>query len=156
MNFRLATKQDIRQLIEMRLAFIQEDTHLSDEQTNCLNNQFIEYFNKHIENDLNDLFTYVAEENEEIVSTVFMIVIERPANPNFLTGKIGTIFNVYTKKEFRKQGLAEKLLKMAIEDSKKMNLSYIDLKASQMGLPLYKKLGFKEEQSQCVPMKLTL
>lgn len=82
-----------------------------------------------------------------------MLIVEKPANPSFITGKTGTLLNVFTKPEFRRKGIANKLLNMAIEDAKNMDLSFIDLHATKEGYPLYLKNGFGEEKSEYVPMK---
>ncbi|GAA6266602.1 hypothetical protein F110043I8_35870 [Ruminococcus sp. f11] len=38
-------------------------------------------------------------------------------SPSFITGKIGTVLNVYTKPEYRNNGCAKKLMTMMLEDS---------------------------------------
>jgi len=151
MHIRKANENDIPKLINMRLAYLSEDHGgLTEEQTNIIKAQLQAYFVKHLNN---DLFAYVCEDNEEIVSTVFLLVAEKPANPNFITGLTGTILNVYTLPQYRRRGIAENLLKMAIQDAKNMNLSYIDLNATQAGYSLYRKLGFTDNKSKYVPMK---
>ena len=154
MNFRCAVETDIPQLTAMRLAYLSEDYHgLSQEQTGSIKLQLKDYFHKHLSN---DLFVYVCEDDAHIVSTVFMVVIEKPANPSFLTGKTGMILNVYTIPNCRKQGIAGALIKMAVEDAKQRKLSFLELKATADGLSLYTELGFVPETSQYTSMKYQL
>ena len=154
MNFRYAIETDITQLITMRLAYLSEDYHgLSAEQTDAIKFQLTDYFNEHLGK---DLFVYVSEENDQIVSTVFMLVVEKPANPSFLAGKTGTILNVFTKPNYRRHGISGTLMKMAIENAKQMKLSYLELKATSDGLSLYSKLGFAQEPSKYISMKYIL
>lgn len=80
-----------------------------------------------------------------------MLVIEKSANPSFLTGKTGTILNVYTKSTYRRQGMAG--TKMAIEHARQMNLSLLELKATADGLPLYTDIGFAPEASKYTNIK---
>jgi ribosomal protein S18 acetylase RimI-like enzyme len=154
MLLRKADHNDLDELIKIRLAYLNEDYHgLSDELTEAVSAQLPGYFMDHLGK---DLYIYIAEEEQKIISGVFLLVVEKPANPHFITGKTGTVLNVYTQPEFRRQGLAGQLLKQAMEDAKQMDLSYLELSASKAGYPLYEKLGFVEVKSEYVPMKYTI
>lgn len=154
MKYRKATKQDIEKLIGIRIEYLLEDFgELTKGQSNEINNQLSDYFINHLDK---DLIIYIAEKNKEIISSVFLVIMEKPANPNFLTGKTGTILNVYTKPEYRKQGIAGRLINRVIEDAREMNLSYIDLRSTHNGEGLYRKIGFVEEQNKYLPMKFVL
>ncbi|HWT75204.1 MAG TPA: GNAT family N-acetyltransferase [Mobilitalea sp.] len=153
MDIRKALIEDVGELVKIRLAYLEEDFELTEEQNSAIRAQLPEYFVNHIGKDLN---AYVAIDNKEIVSSVFLLIIEKPANPHFITGKTGTILNVYTKPEYRRRGLAGQLLRMAMEDAKAMQLSYLELNATDQGYPLYKKLGFEEAKQRCVTMKYIL
>lgn len=151
MEFGRATETDISQLIVMRLAYLSEDYHgVSEEQTETIKLQLTDYFKAHLSK---ELFVYICRENKEIISTVFLLVVEKPANPNFITGKTGTILNVYTKPGYRKQGIAGKLLGMAMGDAKQMSLSFLELNATAEGLSLYTKLGFAPVTTKHTYMK---
>jgi ribosomal protein S18 acetylase RimI-like enzyme len=154
MNIRKAGKEDITQLVEMRIKYLTVDCgEMSEEQLETIREQLPEYFERQLGT---GVLAYAAEEEGVLVSTVFMVIVEKPANPHFITGKTGTLLNVYTRPEYRRQGLAGKLIDLVIQDAKQLNLSYIDLSASKEGYPLYKKIGFTESQSDFVPMKLLL
>jgi ribosomal protein S18 acetylase RimI-like enzyme len=154
MEFRYAVPSYIPQLIGIRLAYLSEDYHgLSDNQEKTIRNQLSEYLGNHLGK---DLFVYIGEDLTDIVSTVFLLLIEKPANPSFLTGKTGIILNVYTKPDYRRQGVAGTLIKMAIEAAKEMRLSFLELSATADGLLLYKKLGFASEATRYTNLKLLL
>lgn len=145
---------DIDELIKIRIAYLKEDYgNISSEQIEQLKKQLSEYYINH--ND-RDMIAYIAEENSEIISSVFLVIIEKPANPSFMSGKIGNMLNVYTKPEYRKKGIAGQLLKSVINEARERNLSYIELKSTKAGFNLYKKLGFEEEHSSHVQMKFKL
>ena len=99
---------------------------------------------------------YLAETGNNIIATAFLVISEKPANPAFITGKIGTVLNVFTYPEYRKKGIATELLKRLIEEAKAQNVSYIELSATESGKPLYEKLGFQTKQSRYTEMKLQL
>jgi N-acetylglutamate synthase and related acetyltransferases len=151
---RKAGINDINELIKIRIAYLKEDYgNISLEQIEQLKKQLKEYYANHIDR---DMIAYIAEENSEIISSVFLVVIEKPANPTFISGKIGNILNVYTKTEYRKKGIAGQLLKLAINDAREMKLSFLELKSTKAGYNLYKELGFEEERSGYIQMKFKL
>jgi N-acetylglutamate synthase and related acetyltransferases len=154
MVIRKAGINDINELIKIRIAYLKEDYgNISSEQIEQLKKQLKEYYINHIDR---DMIAYIAEENNEIISSAFLVVIEKPANPTFISGKIGNILNVYTKTEYRKKGIAGQLLKLAINEAREMKLSYLELKSTEAGFNLYKELGFEVEHSDYVQMKFKL
>lgn len=154
MELRLATTKDLETLTRLRLAYLRTDyAALSSQQEQQIAAQLEEYFPGHLGR---DCFIYLAEEQGAAIACAFLIVSEKPANPSFPTGKIGTLMNVYTLPAHRRKGYASALAERAIADSKQMGLSYLELKATKDGLPLYQKLGFLQEASEYTPMRLTL
>lgn len=140
-----AVLSDIEQIIRMRLAYIRDDFGPQTPETEkTIENQLKDYFRIHLGK---DCFVFAAKENETIVATAFLVIVEKPANPRFLHGKIGDVLNVYTVPEKRRQGIAGKLMKMMIDYGQKLDLDFIELKATADGYSLYKKLGF--EDSPC-------
>ena len=73
-------------------------------------------------------------------------------SPAFITGKTGTVLNVYTKLECRHNGHARKLMNMLMDDVSVMGLSVVELKATDSGYQLYKSLGFSDTVSKYHPM----
>ena len=70
-------------------------------------------------------------------------VLPHPANNEaFAEGRHGLIVNVFTEPEWRRQGIAEKLLKEIIHWSKEQKLDRLVLHASEYGRGLYERLGF--------------
>ena len=69
-----------------------------------------------------------------------------------ITGRFGTMLNVYTKPEYRRQGISRKLVSMALEYARKEQLSYVELDSTNDGLALYKSLEFEEKVSRYTPM----
>lgn len=151
MNLRRAELYDIPQLVQMRLAYLTEDHGgMLPEHRERLEHDLPNYFHKNMNH---SLCSYIAEDKGDIIATVLMVITEKPGNPHFLSGKTGLLLNVYTKQNYRRQGLAGALLQMAIEDGKKLDLAHIELSATKAGYPLYKKLGFVEEEPHYPSMK---
>ena len=153
-TYRKAAISDIDILIKIRLDYFNEDRDsLSEAEKFAVATQLKEYFPKHIGT---DFIAHIAETDNRLVASAFLVIAEIPANPAFITGKTGTILNVFTYPEYRKKGVATQLLKCIIEESKTLNLSYLELSATESGKPLYEKLGFQTKNSKYTEMKLQL
>jgi GNAT superfamily N-acetyltransferase len=151
LEFRAATPDDMNHVVEMRIAYLTEiNDQLSEKETGALLKRLPDYYRRHMEK---DFFAYLALEDGKPVSTVYLLIVERPANLSFITGRTGILLNVFTYPEYRKRGLASRLLQMAIEDAKKLNVSNIELQATDMGIPVYEKLGFMHKQSRYTYME---
>lgn len=139
------------QLIQLRLDYLTEDHgSLTDEERGRISAVLPGYYEKHLNN---DLFVYVCRDEEQIVSCVFLLVTEKPSNPDFLNGKTGMVLNVYTKPDHRHKGYAKKLVENMLDDAKAMNLDFVELKATEDGYGLYKVVGFKDAVSKYHDMK---
>ena len=155
MTFDKATTKDIEQLTELRVAYIQEDLgNVDEEDLEAMRRALPEYYSKYLNN---DLYVYTARNDDrEIVSCAFLLIVEKPASPAFISGKTGTILNVYTKPECRHKGYAKRLMEMMLEDAAKEHLSVVELKATDEGYPLYKAVGFEEVVSKYHVMRVRL
>lgn len=151
MRFEKADITDISQLIELRIAYLQEDTgRLSESDVTSFKNTLSSYFKRNLNK---NIFGYVARDGVNIVSCALLLVVEKPCSPAFVTGKTGTVLNVYTKPEYRRKGHARKVMEMLLADAEFKNLSPVELKATDAGYPLYLSLGFREAASSYHLMK---
>jgi len=149
-----ADLNDIPELVRLRLEYLAEDHGgLSDKETELISASLPDYFLRRLNK---ELFVYTARTEERIVSCCFLFVTEKPANPDFINGLTGTVLNVYTEKSFRRQGIAGKLINNMLKDAKDMGLDFVELKATEDGYPLYKKLGFADAVNKYRSMKYVL
>lgn len=148
-----ASDKDIDELVALRLAYLKEDLGtISEEDMQCLQAALPQYFRNHLNH---DLFVYIARE-EEILACAFLLLVEKPMSPMFITGKTGTVLNVYTKQEYRKKGYAKQLMNALLEDAKVNELSVIELKATEDGYHLYQSVGFEDVVSKYHNMRFTI
>lgn len=154
MKFEKAKQQDICQLTDLRVAYLQEDLgEINQEDMSSLETSLPGYFEKHLDHDLD---VYVAREADEIVACAFLLMVEKPMSPAFITGKTGSVLNVYTKPEHRHKGHAKQLMTMMIEDAKVSGVSVIELKATEDGYGLYNAIGFEDVTGIYRNMKIVL
>ena len=155
MLIRLANRNDIDDLIKLRLEYINNDLgQMSKEKEKAVTEQLGSYLNKQIDN---NFIGVLCEIDKKIVSCAYLVINEMPSNIFNPSGKTATVLNVYTYDEYRGRGYCTKVLKVLIDEAKKRNISYIDLSSSPMALSIYKKFGFEiKNQNKFVDIRLKL
>lgn len=154
MIFEKATIQDISALTNLRIAYLQEDLGtITDIDLELIKTSLPLYYKKHLNK---DLIVYVARNKVDIVSCAFLLIVEKPMSPSFITGKTGTVLNVYTKPEYRHRGYAKELMTMMLEDAAAQAVSIIELKSTEDGYTLYKSVGFEDVRAKYHNMKIVL
>jgi len=153
MNIRKLTLSDIDILIRLRMDYIAEDMGSpSESEKDAIISQLRAYFRKHIPEDT--FFAFVAEQNGDVLASAFLAISEKPANPAFTTGRVGTLMNVLTYPAYRNTGIATQLIECVISEAKRLNVSLIELSSTGMGSHLYEKLGFEPSGYKTMRMKL--
>lgn len=136
-KFRKATAADISKLTELR------QKQLTDEETAApfdISKELSEYFSTAIRD--NSFVAWVAVLDEKIISTCGIVFGRKPPYYQNTSGLLGEICNVFTEKNFRRQGLAKRLLQYITEEAKKRKVAVIRVSASKTGEYLYKDFGF--------------
>ena len=154
MIYEQAAMADIQDLVQFRYCYIaSEDVVLSQEEEQKLARDLPVYYQEHLGK---DLIAFVARDGGEIAATVFLHIITRPARPEYIHGKFGEVLNVFTKPEYRHQGIAEQLLRELLAYAREAELDFVELEAVGGANTLYEKVGFAETVSPYTSMKLNL
>ncbi len=149
-EIRIATKDDIELLMSSRLEMLKVVNNLpSDyEYTEEIVRESRDYF-------LNgDHITVLAIDDGKVIgcaSMSFMWIMPTFSHP---TGKRAHLMNVYTRSEYRRQGIARKMVNMLIDETWKRGATEISLDATTMGRPLYESLGFTNSTEGMVLTKI--
>ena len=156
MNAEKAGTDDIEVLVKMRLNYLLEDNGSLDAQDlAAIKRDLPGYFQAHLDK---DLFVYVIRDGQNIVSCAFFLIVEKPMSPAFINGRTGMVLNVYTCPvytcpSYRRKGCAKMIMEALISEAKKMEIPVIELKATEDGYPLYRSVGFMEDDSKYHRMK---
>ncbi len=139
---RLATKDDIQQIVELRIKFIKEiridaPTDKMDEYREVMSN----YLKKEMSS--GNFIAWLAVANNEIIATSGLITIQRQPQLWNMTGQEVYIMNMYTKPEWRRKGIGTAILEKLIEEARNRCIEAIKLHATPMGKTFYEKRGFK-------------
>lgn len=142
---------DIDLLTELRIAYLKEDHgKLDEEDISKIRRDLPDYFKKNLNE---NIFCYLIRDEESVIACAFLLVVEKPMSPAFITGKTGTVLNVYTNPAYRHKGYAKKIMNKLLSDAVEKNLSVVELKSTEEGYHLYKSVGFTDEVSKYHVMK---
>jgi GNAT superfamily N-acetyltransferase len=140
-TIRPATTADIDTLTRLRVDFMREMKSMGDFDENV----FVEATRRYFEEKLptGEYAAWVAEADGEIVGTSGAVFWQRPPTPKNMTGRDAYILNVYTLPEWRRKGIAGRLMQAVLDEAKAVGVGRVWLRATKDGEPLYRKLGFE-------------
>ena len=144
-DIRIATKDDIEDLMSSRLEMLKVVNGLPEDYvfTDQIINESRDYF-------LNgDHLTVLATDGDEVVGCASMSFIRIMPTFGHPTGKRAHLMNVYTRSEYRRRGIARRMVELLIDESWKAGATEISLDATELGRPLYESLGFTDS-TECM------
>lgn len=151
MHVERASTADIDELVGLRVAYLTEDNGALDESDEqAIRSGLPGYYGAHLGNDLH---AYVIREERRIVSCAFLIVVEKPMSPAFISGRTGIVLNVYTRPDCRRRGYAKQVMEALLTGARELGLSVVELQATDDGYPLYLSVGFADDESKYHRMK---
>lgn len=149
--FDTANKDDIEELIRLRIAYMVDDFgSVSKEEKEAMEKQLPDYFNRKLGD---ELIAFVARDGEKIVAVAYLHIIEMPANSILLNGLYGEVLSVFTEHGYRGQGLCSKLIDNLVKYGRERGLGRVDLSATKEGYPIYKKAGFVDKEHRYTDMR---
>ncbi len=139
--YKRATIEDIAVLTETRILVLRAANQLADDaDMQAVKEASFKYYLEALADDSH--VAYLVFDEEVFVGAggvSFYKVMPTYHNP---TGRKAYIMNMYTKPEYRRQGIAYKTLDLLVSEAKKRGITAISLEATTMGKPLYEKYGF--------------
>lgn len=149
MEYRITTKDDIDVLMTVRLEMMRKVNNLSDDYQ--FSNELIEKSKNYFLE--GNQTTVLAIQDGKAVGCASISYIEIMPTLSHPTGKRAYLMNVYTKEDFRRKGIARKLVLMLIDEAKEKGVTEISLDATDLGRALYESLGFCKSD-ECMVMNL--
>ncbi|MBK8804309.1 MAG: GNAT family N-acetyltransferase [Fibrobacteres bacterium] len=87
---------------------------------------------------------FVAKSLDEIAGCVVLQELRMPPNMYLPSGRYGLVMNMHVYDKFRRIGIGERLMREIEDEARRRHMDRIDLKATEMGESLYRKLGWSE------------
>ena len=142
---KIAAKDDIDCLMSVRLEMLKVVNNLSEDYvySDKMIKESRDYF-------LNgDHITVLAFDGDMVVGCASMCFIKIMPTFDHPSGKRAHLMNVYTKNEYRRQGIARKMVELLIEKTWENGATEISLDATASGRPLYESVGFTDS-TECM------
>lgn len=141
MEIRLATEKDINTLAEMRWEL---RTEVHPGKITCTKDEFLDYCRQFLLRRMMDdrWVLWVAEEQDQVISQLFVQIVEKVPRPGRFQDAWGYVTNVYTLPERRNQGIGSQLLQKVVEWAKEKDLELLILWPSEQSIPFYERAGF--------------
>lgn len=159
---RPATLADCAALVRHRCEMFKDMGSLREDAYQALADATAEYYTRAIPSGEYAAWVVSPVDQPEVVvaggGVQLRRILPRPDSEGHLlgSGPQGLIVNVYTEKAWRRKGLAELVMQTIIAWSRSNGLSSLVLHASQMGQPLYERLGFSQTNEMSFPMGPTM
>jgi GNAT superfamily N-acetyltransferase len=151
-RIRLATLDDVDELVRLRLDFLVEVGNLKagDDDGGELGAAMREYLVRKLP--AGGFLAWVAESGGAIVATSGVTIFERPPNGANPSGLEAYLSNMYTLPDWRGRGLGTALVATIVAHLKATRVRRVWLHATEQGRPVYAKAGFVHGESD---MELT-
>lgn len=143
---RSATRTDISVLVNHRRRMFEDMASAKGQAYHPANLEALDAaYALHLRAHLGDgtLCAWVVEVEGQIVASGAVSLLAWPPRPNDLTERLALLHSVYTVPEYRRRGLARRIVQAAIEACRAEGLRRLTLHASAAGRPLYESLGFE-------------
>ena len=141
LKYKEAAISDLEMLTETRIEVLRAANQLSnDVDMSDVKRQSYAYYQNALANGTH--YACLVFDDEKFVGAggiSYFQVMPTYHNP---TGKKAYIMNMYTRPDYRRQGIAYRTLDLLVTDAKARGITAISLEATDMGRPLYEKYGF--------------
>lgn len=141
-SYRKITTADLDTFIEMRINQLREEGANEDID---LRPAFKDYYTRHMAD--GTFISWLALDNEKIIGTSGMSIVEKPPYFGCPSGKIGLLSSMFTDKAYRRQGIAKELLTKVVNEAREKGCGTVQITASDMGVLLYTNFGFTKNNN---------
>lgn len=131
-------RADIQATVACHLAFLEEVAEPGDAAYAA---SLTAYMEEHLED--GSLVCCIALAGERVVAKNTLCLYTVAPKWNNPSGRIGYIYGVYTEPNYRGQGIATRLMEMALEAAKAWGAGEVYLNAQPEAEHLYARLGFE-------------
>lgn len=141
LNYKKATIEDIDLLTETRIEVLRAANKLSnDADMSRIKRESYEYYRQTLVN--KNHIAYLVFDGDVFVGAGGICFFRVMPTYHNQSGNKAYIMNMYTRPDYRRNGIAYETLTLLVTEAKKNGITTISLEATDMGRPLYEKYGF--------------
>lgn len=149
-KIRKATKEDIEIVLEMRYTTLRDVCGLKEDYS--FDEAFKSISRAYFANE--DQTTVLAFDGEAPIGCATICYQFLMPTYDHPTGKRAHVMNVYVDKNYRRQGIARKMMEMLIAEASERGVTEMSLDATEKGRLLYEALGFEASNEGMVMTNL--
>jgi ribosomal protein S18 acetylase RimI-like enzyme len=142
-SIRRATVEDTSITMHHRHAMFQDMGERDAAKLNAMCDAFSRWVSARLTNG-EYLGWLVDNEQGTVVAGTGLWLLAWAPTPSDQSAQRGYIFNVYTQPDYRRRGLARRLMQTIFDHCRKNKITVVALHASDHGRALYESLGFKQ------------
>ncbi len=136
-DYRRLTENELDTFINMRINQLREEG--AKEEIDLVP-ALKDYYTRHMAD--GTFVSWLAFDGDDIIGTSGMSFVEKPPYFGCPSGRIGLLSSMFTNPNYRRKGIAKKLLSRVVNDARNYGFGTIQITASDMGVKLYKDFGF--------------
>ena len=141
-TFRKLNENDLDVFIKMRINQLCEEGAKEDID---LEPALRDYYLRHLSD--GTFVSWLALDNDRIIGTSGMSIVEKPPYFGCPSGKIGLLSSMFTDPSYRRKGIAKTLLSKVIDEAKTQGCGTVQITASNMWVLLYSDYGFEKNEN---------
>jgi GNAT superfamily N-acetyltransferase len=141
LDIHVATTSDIPEILRQRRAMYEDMEYRDADALAAMVSISADYLTKALSD--GSFRAWLASVGNRVVAGGAIIISPWPAHPYDLECRRATILNVYTYPEYRRQGIAWRLMQTMIDWCKREGFARVTLHASKDGRSVYEALGFE-------------
>ena len=136
-TYKKLSENELDEFIIMRINQLREEGATENfDLTPALKN----YYERHMAD--GTFVSWLAFDNEKIVGTSGMSIVEKPPYFGCPSGRLGLLSSMYTRPDHRRRGIARALLARVVDEARQRGCGSVWITASDMGVLLYTDFGF--------------
>jgi GNAT superfamily N-acetyltransferase len=151
LQIREATLADIPEILRQRRAMYEDMDYKEAAALSAMVSVTTSYLAKAIAD--GSFRSWLAAVENRTVAGGAIIISPWPAHPYDLECRRATILNVYTDRDYRRRGIARRILQTIIAWCQSEGFARVDLHASPDGRHLYESLGFEPGNEMRLKLK---
>ncbi len=141
-EYKRLTPDRVDEFIALRIVQLREEGAKEDiDLTPALES----YYKRHMAD--GTFISWLALDGGRIIGTSGISIVEKPPYFSCPSGRIALLSSMYTDKEYRRRGIARRLLSLLVNEARQMQCGVIQITASDMGVKLYTAFGFEKNNN---------
>jgi GNAT superfamily N-acetyltransferase len=140
-SLRRATIQDAATIANHRRLMFRDMGYSDEARLDSMMAKFLPWVEAKIACD--EYLAWLAVQENEVVAGAGLWLMDWPPHMVGSSRRRGNVLNVYTEPQFRRRGLARRLIEAALEWCRENKIDVVILHASPEGRALYESLGFQ-------------